>query len=103
MKRRVQLVPELAVEVDRGGVVPELQAHGRVEMGGAGAQIATDAVATSDLVGEHELQEVLVGQLLLAGELEPLGQSLQDGRELETAEHLAELGRDDLSHCRSPS
>jgi hypothetical protein len=32
-----ELVPELAVEVDRGGVVPELQAHGRVEMSGTGA------------------------------------------------------------------
>src|SRR5262249_443618 len=44
-----ELVPELAVEADRGRVVPELQAHGRVEMSGAGAQIATDAVATGDL------------------------------------------------------
>src|SRR5215467_1314737 len=89
-----ELVPELAVEVDRGGVVPELQAHGGVEMSGAGAQIAAGAVAAGGLVGEHELQKVLVGQLLLAGELEPFGKGLQDGRELETAEHLAELSRD---------
>ncbi len=97
-----QLVPELVVEAHGGGLVPRLQAHGRVEVGGAGAEVATDTITAGTLVSEDELQEVLVGQLLLAGELEALGQGLQDGREAEPAEHLAELGRDHLRHRRPP-
>jgi hypothetical protein len=81
--QRAQLVPELAVEPDTGVGGEGLQAHGGVELGGAGAQLGRGAVAAVDLVGEHELQELGVAEVLGAGQREPLGQGVQAAAELD--------------------
>jgi hypothetical protein len=69
-----------------------------------GADGGGAAVAAADLVGEHEQEEVLVGHLLLAGDGEPLGQRVEDGRELEQLERGLEVGGDQVGrHASSPS
>ena len=83
-----ELVPQLLVEPDRGAGVPGVQAHGGVEAGGAGAQRGGVGVAAGHLVGEEELEEVGVGQLLLAGQGESLGQGVEQLAELERAQDL---------------
>ena len=87
-----QLVPQLLVVADGGGVVPGVQPHAGVEPGGAGAQRGGLGLAAGDLVGQDELEEVGVGHVLLAGQGEPLGQGV---------EHLAELERPQRS-CAGP-
>ncbi len=84
--------PELTVEADLGLGIPGLHTHSGVELGHAGAVVARDAVAAGDLVAQDKFKEVLVGQLLLAGQGKALGQGLQDGAQLEAAQYLAELG-----------
>jgi hypothetical protein len=83
--QRAQLVPELAVEPDTGVGGEGLQPHGGVELGGAGAQLGRGAVAAVDLVGEHELQELRVRELLGAGQREPFGQGVEAPAELDGA------------------
>ena len=78
-------MPEFAVEPDTGVGLEGLQPHGGVELGGAGAQLGGRAVAAVDLVGEHELQELGVREVLGAGEREPLGQGVQAAAELDPA------------------
>jgi len=81
--QRAQLVPEFAVEPGAGVGGEGLQAHGGVELGGAGAQLGRGAVAAVDLVGEHELQELGVAEVLGVGQREPLGQGVQAAAELD--------------------
>jgi hypothetical protein len=68
-----QFVPQLPVVADGGGLIPGVEPHYRVQPGGAGPQLCGLGVAAADLVGQHQLEEVGVGQLLLAGQGEPLG------------------------------
>jgi len=79
-----QLVPQLPVVADSGGLVPGIEPHGRVQPGGAGPQARGLGLAAGVLVGQDQLEEVRVGHLLLAGQGEPVGEGV---------EHLAELER----------
>jgi hypothetical protein len=87
-----QLVPQLAVVADGGGLVPGVEPHAGIEPGGAGAQRGGLGFAAGDLVGQDELEEVGVGHLLLAGEGEPLGQGGQHLPELERRSVLRRSG-----------
>ena len=75
--QRAQLVPELPVVADRAVAGEGLEPHRRVELRGPGAQVSRGAVAAFDLVGEHQGQEVHVGQRLLRGQREPVGQGVE--------------------------
>jgi hypothetical protein len=92
--QRGQLGPQLPIEGDVGGVVPGLQHHGGVETRRTGAHRGGAAVTACHLVGEDELEEVLVGHVVLPCEGEALGQGLQDRAELQPAQHLTQLGGD---------
>jgi len=61
-----------------------------------GAESGGLAVAAGDLVLKGEQEEVLEGHLLLAGQGEPLREGVEDGRELEAAQHGFEVWRDRL-------
>src|SRR5205807_502051 len=60
------------------------------------------AVAPAHLVGQHGEEHVLVGELLLAGEDETVGERREDERELEPAQDGDEFGADDLAHAAPP-
>jgi hypothetical protein len=67
-----------------------------------GAQGDGSGVAASDLVGEDDQQEVLVGHRLLAGEREAVGQRVEQAAELEPAQRRLELRCDDVGGHRAP-
>jgi hypothetical protein len=104
-----QLVPGLPVEAGAAVAVEGLQAHARVELGGAGAQLGGGPVAAFDLVGQQQAQEVGVRQLLGPGEGEAFGQGVEQSAELDPAQQALELGVDAGSlrrcgaHRRSPA
>jgi hypothetical protein len=56
--QRHQLVPNGVVEADLGRLVPQLEAHGGVEPGGAGPEIGRGRLPSGHLVGEDEFQEL---------------------------------------------
>jgi DNA invertase Pin-like site-specific DNA recombinase len=89
-----QLVPQLLVVADGGGGVPGVDAHVGVEPGGAGAAGGRAVLAAGDLVGQQQLEEVGVRELLLAGEDEPVGEGGQELAELEGAQVPFEVGAD---------
>ena len=70
-----------------------------VELGGAGPQLGGGAVAAVDLVGEHERQEVGVGQGLGAGQREPLGQGVEAAAELDPPQQRLQFGVDAGRRC----
>src|SRR5262249_19669123 len=86
-----QLVPQLLVVADRGGLVPGVQPHAGVEPGGAGAQRGGLGFAAGGLVGPGEVEEVGVGHLRLAGQGEPVGQGVEHLPELERPQRLAQV------------
>jgi len=99
-----ELVPQGAVVGDLGRGVPLLERHGRVELRLGGAQRDGGAVAAGDLVAEREEEEVLVGELLLAGEDETLGERVEEAAELEPPQDRLEVRGDHLGrHRASPS
>lgn len=79
-----QLTPELPIVADGRTAVPGVKAHAGLQGGGAGAQRGRAGLPTRDLIGQHQFQEVGVGQVLLLGQGEAFGQRV---------EHLAELER----------
>src|SRR6185437_3653968 len=86
-----QLVPELPVVGDGGGVVPGVEPHAVVEPGGAGAQRGGFGFAAGVLVGEDELEEVGVGHFLLPGQDEAVREGVQHLAELERAQRGAQV------------
>jgi hypothetical protein len=67
------------------GFFPGLDPHGGVEAGFVGAQRRGPRVAAGDLVGEDGLEERVVGQVVLAGQGEALGQGLFEAGEFQGA------------------
>jgi hypothetical protein len=101
---RGELIQQCAVEGDLRGGIPVLELRGGVEARALSPEGRGQAVASRHLVGEDEQEEVLVGHLLLAGEGEALGQSVEEPGELEAAQHGLEIGRDGVGgHAGSPS
>jgi hypothetical protein len=85
-------------------VDPVFELGGGVEARALGAQGRGQAVAPGHLVGEDEQEEVLVGQLLLAGEEQALGQGIEQAGELEAAQHGLQVGGDGIgTHAEPPS
>src|SRR6266704_4979674 len=89
-----ELVPEPLVVADGGGGVPGFGAHGGVQAGVFGAQGDGPGFAAGDFVGQDQLEEVGVGQGLLAGQGEALGQGGGELAELEGAQGGGEVGAD---------
>ena len=83
--QRAQLGPGGAVVGDLGGVVPAVQGHGRVETRSAGAPVGRGGLASGDLVGEDELEELGVAHLVGGGECEPFGEGVEAAAELDPA------------------
>jgi hypothetical protein len=81
--QRGQLGPQRLVVGDGGVGIPGLQGHGRVELGGFGAQRGGLAVAAVDLVGEEQFEELGVLELVLFGEGEPFGEGVDGLAELD--------------------
>jgi hypothetical protein len=81
----------LVVEADRGGVVPGLQLHLRVQVGGLGASGGGLAVAAGDLVGQQHLQEVVIRQPVRPGQGESLGEGVEQLAEPEPAHQRFEV------------
>jgi hypothetical protein len=65
-----------------------------VEPGGAGAAGGGAVLAAGDFVAEQQLEEVGVGELVLPGEGEPVGEGGQELAELEGAQVPFEVGAD---------
>jgi hypothetical protein len=86
-----QLVPQGVVVAYGCGVVPCVDAHAGVEPGGVGAPLRGGGVAAGGLVGEDEFEERRVREVLLLGEGEPLGQSVEHLAEFEPPQHLFEV------------
>jgi hypothetical protein len=84
-----ELGPVLLVVAHRRGGVPGVEAHARVQAGGPGAQRRGVGLAAGDLIGENELEEVGVRQMLLLGQDEPLGQGVGQLAELQGAQDRA--------------
>src|SRR6516165_1890361 len=89
-----ELIQQRAVEGDLSGRIPSLQVHGGIQMRLLRPQGNAQAVAASHFVAEEEQQPILMRHLLLPGEHEPLGQAVQQGRELEPAQHGFQIGTD---------
>lgn len=83
--QRGQLGPDLTIEADAPVGVEGLQAHARVQVGGAGPQLGAGGVAAGGLVGQHQGEELAVGQLVGLGQREPVGQGVDGLAELEPA------------------
>jgi hypothetical protein len=90
------------VEVNPSGGVPVFESRGGLEPSLLGAQSCGETLAALGLIGEDEKKEVLVRGFLLASEDEPLRQSIEHTRELETAKHGSEVGFNGFGHCDSP-
>jgi len=91
-----ELVEEAFVEGDTGGVVPVLESQGRIETSALDTSGGGEAVAARRLVAEDGEQEVLMGDLLLAGEEETLGQGVKDRGESKSPQDGLEVGREDF-------
>jgi hypothetical protein len=89
-----QLVPQLLVVADGGGVIPVLKPHVRVQASRAGAAGGGAVVPAGDFIGEQQLEEVVVWHVLLPGEGEPVGEGGQELAELEGAQVLFQVGAD---------
>jgi len=90
--QRTEFGPGGAVVGDLGGVVPAVDGHGRVQPGGAGAQLRGAGVAAGDLVGEDQLEELAVAQLGAGGQGETFGQGVEGLAELDAAQQRPQLG-----------
>jgi hypothetical protein len=92
--QRGQLGPQLLVVADRGGVVPGVQLHLGIQVGGLGAAGGGLAVAAGDLVGQQHLQEVVMRQPVGPGQGEPFGEGIEQLAELEPAHQRFEVWGD---------
>ena len=72
-----QVGPQGPVVAHRGVLVPGVQAHGGIQAGGAGSPGCGAGVAAGGFVGEDQFEERGVGQVLLAGQGEPIGQGVE--------------------------
>ena len=101
---RRELVEQGAIEGHLRGGVPRLELHAGVEAGALDAGGHGQRVPPGRFVAEDDQEEVLIGQLLLAGQAEPLGQGVEHPGELEATEDGAEVGRNRIGrHAGSPS
>jgi hypothetical protein len=100
--QRAQLRPDGVVVGDFGGVVPAIQGHGRVELGGAGAPVGAGGLASGDLVGEDELEELGVAHAAGLGEGETLGERVEAAAELHPAQQRSQFGGDCRRRHRAP-
>jgi hypothetical protein len=89
-----QVGPQGPVVAHGGVLIPGVQPHGRVQAGCAGPSCGGAGVAAGGFVGEDQLEKRRVGQVLMAGQREPLGQGVEHGREFELTHHLLQVGRD---------
>jgi len=89
-----QFAEDVLVVGDLRALVPRVERHRRVESGVAGAELRGGYVASSDFVGEDELQELVVRELLLRSEGEPLGQGVEAAAELHAAQQALEFRGD---------
>jgi len=71
-----ELGEHVAVVADGVVVLPRLQRHGGIQPGGTRALGGAGAVTPVDLVGEDQLEERRVGELVLLGQGEPFGQGI---------------------------
>ena len=99
---REEILHALAVEGDRRVPVEALEGLLLLEAGAGEAEREVLLVPAVDLVLEHELQEVELSELRLAGVGHSVGQRRQQARELEALHHGLERGAD-LHRGWSPS
>ena len=85
-------VQEPAVQGDGGGPVEVFQPAGLLEAGSAQPQFQTAVGAAVYLVGEDDLQEGSVVQLVPAGQGDAFGQGGGHGSQLEPLEQRREFG-----------
>ena len=86
-----EFVQHRSIERDLGGVIPLLELGALFEARTLRAQGSRLAVSTRYLIAQDQEQEVLVRHFLLAGQGEPLGQGVENARELEPAEYGAQV------------
>jgi hypothetical protein len=82
---RDELAPGGLVVGHLCSVVPRLEDHGRIQVGGAGAHAGGGGVTALHLVGEQLLQELQVAQVVLTGEGDSLGQGVEQLAEAQPA------------------
>ena len=83
---------EPAIQGDGGGLVEVLQPADLLEAGGPDAQFQAAVGAAVDLVGEDDLQDGGVVQMVPAGQGKAFGQSIGNGSQLEPLEQGREFG-----------
>ena len=95
-----ELGEKLTIEADLGGVVPGLELERRVQTSPLRAQARREQIATLALLGEDQLEEVLVRHRALPRQPQALGQRLRHRPELQPPQGRAQLQRDELTHGR---
>ena len=93
-------IEESSVECDGCGPVEVFEAAGLLEAGPLEAELEPPVVSAVDLIGQYDLQEGCVVELLPACEGDPLRQGVEHGAELEALEQRGEFSRG--GHERSP-
>src|SRR2546427_4054814 len=98
-----QLVEERPIEGHLRRGVPGFQVHGGIEMRFLHAERHGETVPPGDFVAEDEEEPVLMRQLLLAREHEPLRQGVEDPPQAQAAQDGLQIGADGLGrHWDSP-
>jgi hypothetical protein len=64
-----------------------LEVGAGIEAGALGAEGGGETIAAGDLIGEDEQEDVLMGELLLPGEGEALGEGVKDAGKPEPPQH----------------
>lgn len=93
---RRELVEQRPVEGDLRGGVPGLESHGGIEVGFLDAQRHGQTLPACDFVTEHLQEQILVGQLLLARQCQPLGERVEHARQLQPSQHGFQIGTDHI-------
>jgi len=102
--QRRELVEEGAIEGHLRGGVPRLQDHRGIQPGLLHPEGHAQTIAPGDFITQDEQQEIVRRHLLLAREREPLGERIEDARELEPAQDGFQIGTDAIGrHGASPS
>ncbi|HEV2809654.1 MAG TPA: hypothetical protein VGV93_04550 [Acidimicrobiales bacterium] len=83
--QRPELGPGGLVVGDRGGRIPALHGHRRIEPGGPGPQRGRAGVAPGDLIGEDQLEELAVGEPVRLCQGEALGEGVEELAQLHPA------------------
>ena len=97
---REKAVEESSVECDGCGPVEVFEAAGLLEAGPLEAELEPPVISAVDLIGQYDLQEGCVVDLLPACESDSLRQGVEHGAELEALEQRGEFSRG--GHERSP-